>query len=89
MDQNAFVDMFFSLRLFLVLVDDLPEDFVVFVLGAHGDDFPNNVDATHQDLVQMSVFHQMREILQNVFENGPNFTFECLFADLKAMAQVF
>ena len=89
MNQNAFVDVFFSLRLFLVLVDDLPEHFVVFVAGANGNDFPNDVHATHQDLVQMSVFHQMREIFQNVFKNGPNFTFECFFADLKAMAQVF
>jgi hypothetical protein len=77
--------MFLGLGLFLVLVDDFAEDifFLVNLLQ-----LPHDVHGAHEDLVQMTILHQIGIGFKDVFKQGPNFSLECLFTDAKAMTQV-
>ena len=64
------------------LVDDFIENFLIlgatFVIFL----FPNNINAAHDVLVQMSALEKMGVVLESPFKSGPNFSFEHFFVNV-------
>ena len=64
------------------LVDDFIENFLIlgttFVILL----FPNNINAAHDVLVQMSAHEKVGVVLESPFKSGPNFSFEHFFVDV-------